>query len=478
MNQNNDIGKMVPLVLDLDGTLLRTDSLWEMLCLELSAGSFGFIKALCGGKVALKKYLAERARLSPEILPWNDDILALGREAKKKGREVWLATAACEIWAEKVAENFGFFSGVLATNEKNLKGEAKAAVLAEKFGLNGYDYAGDAFYDLPVWEKARAAYVVTDNKKLVAKAAKSNPNLTHIPCGDRAASAALNALRPHQWAKNALLFTSFFLGHIFTLHAFLLCLLGFCLFCMVASSGYMINDLLDLTADRRNPEKRFRPFAAGILPVSTGFLLASTLMATAFILGALLLPPVFSVALIVYAVVTLLYSLRLKRIAILDVIILSLLYVLRIAAGIFALSIQLSLWIFIFSLFIFLALALCKRIAELRILASIGMSFDKHRDYQPEDLHFLCALSASAICAATMTLALYVGDALAFKYYVEPQWLLLFCPVLLFWLGRFILLAWRGKMKSDPVLFALKDKISLACLGIGFILYTLATLGV
>jgi len=466
-----------PLVLDLDGTLLRTNSWWEMFCLELNAGRFEFFKALYSGKGTFNKNLAGRADLSPMFLPWNEDIVSLAREANNHGREVWLATAACDVLSEKAVGHFDFFSGVLYTGRKNLKGEAKASILAEKFGPGGYDYAGDAFCDIAIWEKARVAYVVTDNKKLVTKAAKKNPNLKHIPRGDESATAALKALRPHHWAKNALLFTAFFLGHAFTFNAFLLCILGFCLFNMAASSGYLINDLLDLDADRKNPGKRFRPFAAGNLQISTGFLLASGLITAAFIAGAFLLPPMFTAALIIYVVTSILYSLRLKRVAIMDVITLSLLYVLRIAAGTFALSIQLSQWIFTFSLFFFLALALCKRIAELRMLESADMPFDKQRDYQHMDIPFLCALSASAVCAATMTLALYVGDASAIRSYAEPLYLLLFCPVLLFWLGRFIILAWRGKLTYEPMLFALRDKISMVCLGIGFALYILATTG-
>jgi 4-hydroxybenzoate polyprenyltransferase/phosphoserine phosphatase len=466
-----------PLVIDLDGTLLRTDSLWELVCRALADGHVLSLLWIIFGRASFKRRLAQACSPDLSLLPWNEEVVNLAREARGHGTPVWLATGADEILARKVAAHFGFFSGVLASDGHiNLKGAAKAGELVRRFGPRGFAYVGDARCDLAVWRQASIAYVVEDGTALATAAAKVCLAVHSLRRHGGVGGKLLMALRPRHWMKNALLLAAPFLAHDFSLSAFGRCGLGFFIFCLISSAGYLMNDLLDLQADRAHPEKRHRPFAAGDLPLQYGLFLGLTLFAAAF-LAALSLGPSFLICVLSYMLLTMAYSFYLKRKALIDIVSLVFLYMLRLVAGTVALSAYLSQWLLCFSFFIFAALCITKRVVELRRLGLNEAIGETRRAYVAGDIPVLSALGGGSVCCATLTLALYVGEVRARELYHSPELLLLFCPPLFLWLARLLLLAERGELLYDPIQFVLRDWPSRLTLVVGFVIYLCATYG-
>lgn len=457
-----------PLVIDLDGTLIHSDLLLESGLSFLKRQPLRFLSPLswlAKGKAILKTRLAQSAPIDVSVLPYNPSVLKLIAREKAQGRQIVLATASHQSYAEQIADHLGLFDRVLATDEHlNLSAHRKRDALIREFGEGGFDYAGNSMDDLPVWKAARFAYVVNSNGK-ITRQAKLNGNVEEElkPDPHNAAKTWAKALRLHQWAKNTLIFIPLLASHrLMELDLLGNGLLAFLLFGLCASSVYVLNDLLDLDDDRHHPSKRRRPFASGALSIGSGLLAFPLLLLVAFVGSAVLLPWKFSVALAAYYGLTVAYSFWLKRRMTLDVIVLAMLYTSRIIAGTFAFGVQLTFWMLAFSMFIFLSLALVKRYAELREARYKGKGGKaRGRGYFPEDLEMISSLGAASGYLSVMVLALYIQDRSTAAMYHYPQIIWLACPLLLYWVTRMWMLTHRGLMHDDPVVFAIKDRTSL-----------------
>ena len=456
-----------PLVIDLDGTLLRSDLLIEsgLAFVRARPGqAFAPLGWLASGKAHLKDRLANASEIDVTCLPYDPQVIALVEQERIKGRHIVLATASHKIYADQIAAHLNLFDSVLATDGKiNLTAENKRDKLVEHFGEKGFDYAGNSHDDLPVWAAARRAYVVNPEPGVEAKA-QAIGNVEEVISFDRNTFKAwTKALRFHQWMKNLLIFVPLMASHKLGDADLLVSgLLAFLFFGMCASSVYMLNDLLDLTDDRYHPTKRHRPFASGMLSIKVGLIAFPILLIGAFAGALWLLPWEFTAALAAYYAVTLTYSISLKRMMVVDVITLAMLYTLRIIAGTFAFGVELTFWMLAFSIFMFLSLALVKRYAELREARVKGKTEKtRGRGYYPDDLEMISSLGASSGYLSVMVLALYIQDTGTAALYTYPQMIWLACPLLLFWVSRTWLLTHRGEMNDDPVVFAIKDRVSL-----------------
>jgi 4-hydroxybenzoate polyprenyltransferase len=461
-----------PLCIDLDGTLLHSDLLLEAAFAQLKQAPLAVLNWPCWlakGKARLKAEIAKRVELDIEILPYNPRLLAFLHEQKEQGRTLVLVTASHRQFAEQVAEHLGLFDAVLATDgDRNLTGPRKAEILVERYGERGFDYAGNAVVDLAVWKHARRAIVVNAAPQ-IAQQARAVCEVERVFAPDASAWRDwIRELRLYQWLKNVLIFVPLAAGHVWDQpDRLMLALLAFLSFGLCASSVYLLNDLLDLAADRRHPRKCRRPFAAGKLPIVQGIAAIPLLLIVAFGLSLLINPLWFTATLATYYLFTLAYSLRLKRALMLDAIVLAGLYTLRIIAGAAAINIEPSFWLLAFSMFLFLSLALVKRHAELQTLREQGELKASGRGYHVDDLGVLQSLGAAAGYLAVLVLALYVNSETSRALYGQPMVIWLLCPALLYWISRVWLLTHRGEMHDDPIIFALTDTHSryvlLAC---------------
>ena len=453
-----------PLVVDLDGTLIKTDLLIESLGRLLRQEPLALFDLpgwLLKGKANLKREVARRVELDPMLLPYRAALLDYLRAEHAKGRPIVLATASDQRFATQVAEHLKLFDLVLASDgTTNLSGERKRSRLVEAFGAGGFDYVGNESRDLAVWSAARKAIVVNPNPRLlrgVARVAECESAFA-----ERAASLReyLGALRPEHWLKNLLVFVPIFAAHLFMVPELLVrAAVLFAGFCCCASSGYLINDVLDLQADRRHPQKRTRPFASGRLPLTYALTMAPALLALGCVLAGLL-SWVSLAVLLLYFTLTLAYSLSLKRVALLDVLVLATLYTLRIIAGSAAIPILPSVWLLGFSMFLFTSLAFVKRYAELVVMRSIEGNKATARGYELGDAELLASKGTASGYAAVLVLALYIASGEVRAHYSRHELIWLVCPLMLYWLGYLWLIAHRGKMYHDPLVFALRDRTS------------------
>jgi len=456
-----------PLVVDLDGTLIRTDLLLESASQFLIQNPLAFFKPLLWlmrGKTVLKTELAQRVHLDLSALPYNTDVLDWLRAEKQSGRRLVLATASHRVLAEQVAQHLHLFDEVLATEgDTNLKSAAKAQALVNRFGDAGFDYVGNDWPDMQVWVHAHMAHVVDAPASLLARAQAQGP-VGQVFRSDRPSKlvAMLKAMRLHQWMKNLLVFVPLMAAHQYAdASRDVLALMAFVVFSLTASSVYLLNDLVDVQDDRHHVRKRHRPFASGALSLVLGWAAWPLLLLLAIALSVAFMPVLFSVSLSVYFVLTVAYSLHLKQLAVLDVLTLAALYTLRIIAGAAAIDVAVSFWLLLFSMFIFLSLALIKRYSELKVARDAGKTGAlRGRGYEPDDLELVSSLGGSAGFIAVLVLALYIQDGQAAHLYATPQLIWLACPVMLFWISRAWLIAHRGRMHDDPIVFALKDKVS------------------
>jgi 4-hydroxybenzoate polyprenyltransferase len=456
----------VALCVDLDGTLIHSDLLLESFLLLVKQNPLYLLLMplwLLGGKARLKREIAARVTLDGSALPYTKPLLAWLREQKAAGRALWLVTASDERLAQAVAEHVGVFDGVLASNgQTNLSGRNKAAALVAKFGEKRFDYCGNAKVDLAVWPHARGAIVVNASASLATQAARQAQVLGTHPFKSGGLKVVFKALRVHQWAKNALIFVPVAAAHLLGDASVLAqALIAFVAFSLCASSVYLLNDMLDLEADRQHHSKCNRPFAAGTLSLMFGLLTAPLLLVAAVLISAMLLPAKFLVVLAAYYVVTLAYSFSLKRMVMIDVLTLAGLYTVRIVAGAAATNIELSFWLLMFAIFIFLSLAIVKRYAELHVMKQQGKLKAKGRGYQVEDLSLLQSLGGASGYLSILVLALYLNTPDIVRMYSHPKTVWLLVPIMLYWISRIWMQTHRGNMHDDPLVYALKDRISL-----------------
>lgn len=401
----------------------------------------------------------EQSLLDPATLPLNSDVIEALKTARREGRRTALVSASDARQVEAVSGATGLFDEAHGSSgDENLKGPAKAAFLTERFGEKGFDYMGDAQADLPVWAAAHRAITVGAPPALRQKADAANTRTTHISPPKTRARAMLRAMRPHQWSKNVLVFLPMLAAHDPSNIAAVV--LTFLAFCLTASSVYVINDLLDLAADRAHPRKRTRPFAAGDLSALDGIGLAAGLLLSAIVLTALTANPAVFAILGLYFIATLAYSAWLKRKLILDILLLAGLYTIRIVAGGAAAEVVLSPWLLGFSMFIFLALAAVKRQAELADQIKTERS-SSGRAYEVEDLPIIRAIAIGAGQAAILVLALYLTSDAVSALYDTPMLLWGIVPLLLYWVLRMIMKTHRGLMDDDPIVYAATDRVSL-----------------
>ena len=456
------------LAVDLDGTLIASDMLHESFWAALGKDRALVMSALgaflSGGRAALKARLATGVEIDVAHLPYKETVLEELRAAKARGAHVVLATASDRRMADAIAAHLGLFDEVLASDgETNLKGAAKADLLIEKFGEGGFAYMGDSTADLTVWEKSGEAISVDAPASLKTRIkAPSVRHLEETSGEQRQMQATFRALRPHQWLKNLLVFIPMMLAHDFTGTAFAAALLAFASFSLVASSVYVLNDLVDLSADRAHPRKRMRPFASGALSLSVGLWLAPSLLLAGVILGAVV-GSLFLWILLFYYLCTLAYSLGLKRITIIDICMLAGLYTLRVVAGAAATMNVPSVWLLGFSIFFFLALAAVKRQAELVDLVARGDEKAEGRGYLPDDLPLITMMALASGYVSVLVAGLYLTSDAVAMLYSFPSALWGICAVLVYWVSRIVMLTHRRRMHDDPIVFAVTDKVSLFC---------------
>jgi 4-hydroxybenzoate polyprenyltransferase len=456
-----------PLCVDLDGTLIRSNLLFESLARLVKANPCYLLLCviwLLRGRAALKANIASRASVDVAALPYHCELLNWLKREAASGRQIWLCTAANELLATQVARHVGVFAGVIASDASvNLAGERKAQRLVERFGEQGFDYCGDECRDLPIWQRAHAAIVVGRGRSLTRRVA-GRPELLRIFAAttrrDRL-KALWRALRPPQWAKNALLLVPLLAAHRSgDLAALRATALGIVAFSLCASSVYVLNDLLDLDADRAHPRKSARPFASGALSLAVGCALVPALLLAGTLL-AVFLPLKFQLSLATYYALTLGYSFVLKRFVLVDTLALAGLYALRVIAGAGAAAVPLSFWLLLFSVFLFLSLAFVKRYAELDGLRRQQRLQAMGRGYRVEDLSVLQSFGTAAGYLSVLVLALYVNSPEIAALYRHPKVIWILCMLMLFWISRVWMTANRGAMHDDPMLYALSDNVSL-----------------
>ncbi len=465
-----------PLCVDLDGTLIHSDLLLESFLLLLKRNPFYLLLVplwLLGGKARLKSEIASRVTFNGAALPYTKPLLTWLQAQKEGGRPLWLVTASDHRLAQAVADHVGLFDGVLASDgQTNLAGGNKAAELVRKFGDKGFDYAGNHRVDLKVWAHARKAIVVNAGPGLVAAAGKLAEVGHVVPPLTGLLKSVAKALRVHQWAKNALVIVPLLAAHrLSELPVLIDGALAFLAFSLCASSVYLLNDMLDLEADRQHHTKCNRPFAAGRLSLVFGLLAAPALLVAALLISCLL-PVKFLLVLAAYYVATLLYSFGLKKVVMVDVLALAGLYTIRIVAGAAAMAIPLSFWLLMFATFIFLSLAIVKRYAELFVMRQQGKLKAKGRGYQVEDISLLQSLGTASGYLSILVLALYLNSPDIAKMYAQPKIAWGLVPIMLYWISRIWMETHRGNMHDDPLVYALKDRISLLTgLAAGVVLY-------
>jgi 4-hydroxybenzoate polyprenyltransferase len=467
----------LPLCVDLEGTLVRTNCVTEALVCLARNDVFAFLTCwiwLFKGPSFFRSRLFEVAGLNPASLPVNDALVEQLKELKNSGKPIYLVSRLPLSFTTQVAAHVGIFTDAIGpTEEADLTTRNKGTRLLNLFGKDNFEYAGNGYDDLPAWNHSQKAFVVSSNKRLIRQVEAMKPCQV-IATPPRTAKHYRKAFRIHQWTKNLLVFIPLFVSHNFLdWQLYQNALIAIVSFCLVSSSVYMINDLLDLESDRAHPENKKRPFASGVLPLAFGLAVAPCLLATGLTIGSVVSDQYLAV-LAGYFVLTLAYSLRLKQIVLIDTLTLAALYSIRILAGAQATNIPLSDWLIIFSCSVFFSLALLKRCSEITLLRSHEKAENSRRGYKFADYDQIVSFGTTSGYLSVLVLALYIHNQQASATYQRPQLLWAFCPLLLFWISRMWLQAHRGLMHSDPLVFAFKDRASYVIICISSIVWTFA----
>lgn len=458
------------LAVDLDRSLLKSDVLYESLWQHASASLRAFpelvLKALAG-KARLKRYLAENVRLDPAGLAYNQPVLDYIGRWKQDGGSAVLVTATDQQVARSIGDHVGLFDEVFGSDGVvNLKGSAKADFLVRRYGAGNYDYVGDAQSDIPVWRSARRAISVDTPDSLRRRIGSQSGEVIHLGQPQASWRPYARTLRPHQWSKNLLIFLPLLAAHDMALHDWLVAICAFVVFSLVASSVYILNDLLDLSADRAHARKRNRPLASGAIPLEHGTLLAPGLLVAALVIALATTSLDFILVLLLYYALTMAYSFYLKRKLVIDICTLAGLYTIRILAGAAATHIPLSVWLLAFSIFFFLSLAAVKRQGELVDATSSGKRSASGRAYRSEDTPIVAMMAMAAGYMSVLVMALYINSPVVQTLYARPEVLWGLCPILLFWVSRMVMITHRGRMHDDPIVFASHDRVSYYSAGL------------
>ena len=467
-----------PLVIDLDGTLTPCDTLWEMLASLLLSSPFKLFKVLpyiFKNRAIFKKQVSLLVNFNPHDLVYNTKLIDYIKMQRQLGRPIVLATAADEIIAKSVYNHFGFFDAYYASNgEINLRGQTKEDLLTGLFGRQQFAYAGNDFSDFKVWSSASEVIVVNASPKLLRRATNLYPRCTIIDPKQSLLLLWFKQMRVYQWAKNILIFIPIVFAHkYFDLELVAQSFLAFLSFGLAASSVYCINDLFDLVPDRLHTKKSNRPLASGLIPIAEGLFGLSVLTLSSFFLASYL-SAYFVILILAYYLINIVYTSLIKKLAIIDVIILASLYLLRILAGSLATNIPISLWLLTFSIFIFVSLGFLKRYKELRQLNQTDVAQIPGRFYHTDDLEVVSAMGIASGYISCLVLVLYLRSPEVSGFYHHLEYLWPGCLLVLYWISRTWLLAHRNKIDDDPVLYAIKDMQSWFILIILGILLLLA----
>jgi len=452
----------IPLCVDLDGTLLRSDMLLESLLAMIKQQPLCVFQLplwLVKGRAHLKSQVASRVNFRSSHLPFNEEVTEYVREQRAKRRTV-LVTGTHQSLAEEVVETLELFDEVVgSTAETNLTSHRKRDFLEGRFGVDGFDYIGNDKDDLDVWPAARHAMVVSTPKGIASDQTQTFQRV--FKERTNGLSDYMSLMRVHQWSKNALIAVPFFLDQ--RLHdgaAFFAVVLAFIAMSLLASATYIVNDMLDLQSDRQNATKSKRALASGAVSIVRGIQVIGVLVFL-LLLITLALPVAVNIALLVYLVVTLAYTFMLKRKAMLDVITIAGLHTMRVIAGTLVIQAAWSFWLLAFSMFFFFSLASAKRVAELINLQQAGRQATVGRDYQIADIPVMLASGVSTGFISVMIVALYINSEKVQTLYANPMILWLLCPVLMYWIGRVWIFTARGRMHEDPIVFAIRDRLSM-----------------
>lgn len=466
------------LIVDLDGTLLRSDMLHESFWSAMSRDWRCVLRtatALTRSRAAMKKYLAGAADVDVTTLPYNEGVVAYVRARRAEGVRTALVTATDQSLADKIADHLGVFDEAHGSDGvRNLKGARKAHFLQERYKGKSFAYIGDSEADLAVWKQAALILHVQLPPNLQTRVERLGVPAEALQTAPRNRKAYFRALRPHQWMKNSLVFLPMLTAHQVTATKITASFAAFVAFCLIASSVYVLNDLLDLKADREHPRKRFRPFAAGDIPIAHGTGMAVGMLGAGAVL-ALFLGGAFFLTMLVYYLATLAYSVNLKRRAVVDICVLAGLYTMRIIAGGVATGIELSVWLLAFSIFFFFSMAAIKRQAELVDMAERGKLEASGRGYTVKDLEMMSVMALASGYVSVLVMALYVNSPMVVELYSTPAVLWGICVVLLYWISRMAIVTNRGHMNDDPVLFATRDRNSQICAATIFALAVIGT---
>lgn len=460
----NNIKNNIPLCVDLDGTLIASDTLLESMMSALKAKPIIFFLMpfwILMGKSFFKNKIKEISLPNPKTLPYRKDFIDYLKSEKDKGRDIVLATATVQEIADSVSDHLGIFTKTMGSSgDHNLRAKNKLQALEEEFGPKGFDYAGDAPADYPVWQGARKAIVVGASQKVLNKAKQIADVDKIFEYKNSKLKLIIKQIRVYQWVKNILIFLPLLMAHIIDPSHITKAIYAFFAFSFTASFVYVLNDLMDLESDRMHPRKKFRPLASGAFSIKTALVMTPLLLIIGLGISIFLLPWQFTAALLCYFVLTTAYSFILKRIYIMDMIVLASLYTLRLIAGALAVDVPLSPWLLEFSMFIFLSLAVLKRYTELRIMIENNKKKSKGRGYIVEDFDILRSIGPALGYISVLVLVLYVNsDDISRLYkYSKLLWPVSIC--LLFWITRIWFLAHRGRMTDDPIVFTGKDPVS------------------
>ncbi|QJU56385.1 UbiA family prenyltransferase [Sphingomonas sp. AP4-R1] len=452
------------LVVDLDGTLIRSDLLIETAFSALGHNPRSILPILSAfgrGKAQLKQCIADEVKnFDPATLPYDPAVLTLIRDEKAAGRRVYLASASNERLVKAVADHLQLFDGWFGSSAtENLSGSAKSRLLVERFGEQGFDYVGNDAVDLKVWPQASRAISIRAPGAVRRELDARHTSAVHLEHEKTGLKPWLKLLRIHQYAKNALVFLALGTSHSFNPQSALLCLLAFVAFSLCASAVYVLNDLVDIGSDRLHPSKKRRPLASGTVSLARAIMAIPILLVAGFGV-ALTVSPLFAGVVLGYLALTTAYSFSLKRKMMLDVVVLASLYTARVLGGAVAIQVPVSQWLIAFAMFIFTALALVKRYIEMTARLDASLPDASNRNYRNDDIDVVMAMAAAAGFNAVTVLALYINSDAVGPLYKRPELLWLVCPLLMYWIGRLLILAHRRMVDDDPIVFALRDPIS------------------
>lgn len=474
-----DSNSSLPICVDLDGTLAKNDPLVEAAISACRKHWTNFIRLpvlFLSGRAALQIRLAKIYAPNPETFPYDEELIAFLKKEREEGRRIVLVTACDRSIADQISRHLGIFDHVIASDgSAPLIGEARARVLTGRFGERGFVYAGNRKRDLPVWKKAKAAVLVNASGEVLSAVSTAAPIEREFRNRKPEVVEIFRALRPYQWVKNLLVFIPLIAGHRFHEKAALLpTFIAFLAFCSAASGTYLINDFFDMEADRLHPQKRHRPFASGDLPLRYG------LFGPLLIVGALGIGLAVSrgvlLTLFAYIGLSLLYTIRIKKIPLVDVFCLAALYILRIISGGVSSGSYASVWLLNFSGFLFLSLGFLKRYTEFSQSEANQTSEMNHRGYTNPDVLLLIIMGVGSSFISSMVLGLYINSTQAYSAYHTPVLLWGIIPLILLWQCRMWLAAIRGVMTTDPIIYAARNKLSLLLLVFTILIYILASI--